>query len=166
MSSTYYANGWCWFSHKLLMLAASKFNTTYKALDSFYTSTGNDVTSYFRSAANRINVCILGHVLIAISQWWFNRFWQCLQFSKLWFKGFISSYVSYKTFLLLDPQNGGSSGPAVVYTLRWGLIAIFSLYFDALHKWPVPYCCRGQLANARRCMVMHEHFRKEWYQVL
>ena len=33
-----------------------------------YMSTSNDVTSYFRSAANRIDVSMLGHVLVAISR--------------------------------------------------------------------------------------------------
>ena len=38
------------------------------ALDSLYILTGNDVISYFRSAANRINVVILGYVRVAISR--------------------------------------------------------------------------------------------------
>ena len=33
------------------------------ALHSLYIFTGNDVTGYFRSAVNRINALILGHVL-------------------------------------------------------------------------------------------------------
>ena len=37
-------------------------------LDSLYTFTGNDVTIYFRSAANRINVFSLGHVRVVISR--------------------------------------------------------------------------------------------------
>ena len=32
-----------------------------------YIDTGNNVSSYFRSAANRVNVSILGHVRAAIS---------------------------------------------------------------------------------------------------
>ena len=35
--------------------------------DSLYISTGNDVTIYLRSAANRTNVSILAHVQVAIS---------------------------------------------------------------------------------------------------
>ena len=41
---------------------ASKFRPSI-ALDSLYIFTGNDVASYFRSAANRINVFILGRLL-------------------------------------------------------------------------------------------------------
>ena len=55
-----------------------------------------------------------------------------------------------------------SSGPTVVYALRWWLIAIFSLYVYALHIRFVSYCCRGQLANANLCAVMHERFRNKW----
>ena len=35
-------------------------------LDTLYISTGSDITSYFCLAANRINVFILGHVLMAL----------------------------------------------------------------------------------------------------
>ena len=38
------------------------------AIVSLYIFTGNDVTSYFRSAANRINVFSLCHVWIVISR--------------------------------------------------------------------------------------------------
>ena len=38
------------------------------ALDSLNISTGNDVTSYCRSAENRINVFILGQVRVEISR--------------------------------------------------------------------------------------------------
>ena len=37
------------------------------AFDGLYILTGNVATSYFQSAANRINVSILGHVWAAIS---------------------------------------------------------------------------------------------------
>ena len=37
-------------------------------MDSFYIFTGNEVTSYFRSAATAINVSILVPVLVAISR--------------------------------------------------------------------------------------------------
>ena len=36
------------------------------SLDSLYISTGNDVTIYFRQAANHTNVSVLGHVRVAI----------------------------------------------------------------------------------------------------
>ena len=50
---------------------------------------------YFRSAANPIiNVFILGHVRVAISAWWFNRFWKKYSFGN-WFKSLISSCVTY-----------------------------------------------------------------------
>ena len=35
-SSTHYANGWCWLSQKLLMLAASKFNTGHSPRESLH----------------------------------------------------------------------------------------------------------------------------------
>ena len=61
--------------HKRLILICSEtanasiFKIWYDiALDSTYISTGNDVTSYFRSAENGINVFILGHVRVAISR--------------------------------------------------------------------------------------------------
>ena len=38
------------------------------AQDSLYISTENDVIIYFRPAANRINVLILGHVLVGIAR--------------------------------------------------------------------------------------------------
>ena len=38
------------------------------SIDSLYISTGNNVVTYFRSAANRINVFIVDHVLVSISQ--------------------------------------------------------------------------------------------------
>ena len=44
------------------------------ALDNIYISTGNDVARHLRSATNRINVFILGHVLVAKTRLWFNRF--------------------------------------------------------------------------------------------
>ena len=44
------------------------------ALSSLYISTGNNVTIFFRSAENRINMLIFGHVRDAISRWGFNRF--------------------------------------------------------------------------------------------
>jgi hypothetical protein len=48
---------------------ASNFKNYHNvALDSFYISTGNDVTSYFRSAANQTNVQMLGDILVAISR--------------------------------------------------------------------------------------------------
>ena len=58
----------------------------------------------------------------------------------------------------MDIKSGGSSGPAVVYVLYRRLIAIFALYFHALHNWLVPCYCRSQLAHASRCPVMHERF--------
>ena len=39
-----------------------------RTIDSLYIFTGNSVTSYIRLVANPINVLILGHVWIAISQ--------------------------------------------------------------------------------------------------
>ena len=63
-------------------------------------------------------------------------------------------------FCSLTPKNGDSCGPTVVYALRRWLIAIFSLYFYALHKWLVSYCCCGQLAHASLCTVMYERFQK------
>ena len=55
------------FFRKLLKLAASKFNKAYLvAFDSPYIFTKNDITSYFRSAAHRINVFILGPIRVAI----------------------------------------------------------------------------------------------------
>ena len=47
-----------------------------------------------------------------------------------------------------------------------GLIAIFSLYFYALHKRLVSCCIRGHLAHAGLFMVMHECFQNNWQQVL
>ena len=61
--------------HKWLILIfsetanASSFEIQHVvALDSLYISTGNDVTSCFQSAENRINVFILGQVWVAISR--------------------------------------------------------------------------------------------------
>ena len=57
-----------WFlgiCRKLLDLATSKFNT---ALDNLSIFTRNDVTDFFRSAANRIYVFISGHFRVAISR--------------------------------------------------------------------------------------------------
>ena len=36
---------------------------------------------------------------------------QVYSFWKLWFKGFISSCATYRTFLLLDPENEAQVGP-------------------------------------------------------
>ena len=52
------------------------------ALGSLYISTGNDITVYFRAAVNRINVFILGHIGVAISRYWFNRFRKVYDFGK------------------------------------------------------------------------------------
>ena len=50
-------------------IRASNFkNLTHHSLASLYIFTGKDVTIYFRSAANRINMFILGHVRMAISR--------------------------------------------------------------------------------------------------
>ena len=48
-------------NYKLLWDGNFKINR-YIAFDMLYTSTGNDVTGYFQSAANRIKLFILGHV--------------------------------------------------------------------------------------------------------
>ena len=80
-----------------------------------------------------------------------------------------SKVIQLRHFLLcklLDifaswPQNGGSSGPTVVYALRRRLIAILTLYFYGLHNWLVSCCCRGQLAHASRRPVLHERFRNK-----
>ena len=54
---------------------ASNFKIYYKvAHDSLYILIGNDVIIYFRSAANRTNVPISGHVRVAISRKRLNRF--------------------------------------------------------------------------------------------
>ena len=48
---------------------ASNFKISHSiTLDGLYIFTENNVTRYFRSAANRINVFILGHVRVAISR--------------------------------------------------------------------------------------------------
>ena len=61
-------------------IRASDFKISHSVgLDSLYIWTGNDVTSYFRSAANRIDVLILGHVWIVVSQSRFNRFQKSLE---------------------------------------------------------------------------------------
>ena len=60
-----YKNGRSLFSRKLPTLATNKFMQTYSR--NLYSLTGIDV-SYFRSAANRINAFILGHVRDAISR--------------------------------------------------------------------------------------------------
>jgi len=50
-------------------IRASDFKIYHNvALDSLYISTGNDVTSYFRSAANQTNVQMFGDILVAISR--------------------------------------------------------------------------------------------------
>ena len=77
----------------------------------------------------------------------------------------IYSCVTYKTFLFYDPENGDSCGLTVIYALRWWLNVISSLYFYALHTSLVSCCCRGQIGNAIRCMVMHERFRNKWRRV-
>ena len=53
------------FSRKLLKLTTHKFAQTQFRKVLFI---GNDVITYFRSAANCINVFILGHVRVAISR--------------------------------------------------------------------------------------------------
>ena len=40
-------------------------------------------------------------------------------------------------------------------------MVIFSLYFYALHKWLVLYCCRGQLAHASRCTAIARTFSEQ-----
>ena len=50
---------------KMLELATTKIDQDV-ARNNIYISTGNDLTSYFISAANRANVSILGHVLVEV----------------------------------------------------------------------------------------------------
>ena len=66
MSATAVTNCFFLISSKLLEIVTLKFKTA--ARDSLYIFTGNSVTTYFRSAANRMNVFILGHVWVAISR--------------------------------------------------------------------------------------------------
>ena len=48
---------------------ASNFKIYHNvAHESLYISTGNDITIFFRSAANRTDVSILGHVQVVISR--------------------------------------------------------------------------------------------------
>ena len=55
-------------SHKVLELATSTFTTMYPSI-SIYMSIESDVTIYFRSEANCLNVLILGgHTRVAISR--------------------------------------------------------------------------------------------------
>ena len=75
------------------------------ALNSLYRSTGNYVITYLRSAANRINVLILGQFRLAISRQQFNRLHKSLQFGKEYFKRFIFCDVTHQTFLLFGPEN-------------------------------------------------------------
>ena len=57
------------FWYILKTAGASNLRIYYNiALDSLYISTGDDVIIYFRSAANRINGFIFGHVQVAISR--------------------------------------------------------------------------------------------------
>ena len=51
-------------SRKLLELASNFTIYHNLAHNSLYSPTGNDVTIYFRSAANRTNVFILSHVRV------------------------------------------------------------------------------------------------------
>ena len=57
--------------------------------------TRNDVTSHFRSATNRINMLILGHVQVEISRLWLNWFRKGLQFWKRWCNCFIATPRNY-----------------------------------------------------------------------
>ena len=73
------------------------------ARGSIFISTGNSVTCYFRSAANRINLFILGLRFLDIGSTYFHKVdnfgtgFSCASFPLC--------YVSYETFLLLDPVN-------------------------------------------------------------
>ena len=77
----------------------------FVALDSICISAGNDIIISFRSTANRINVFILGHVRVAISQKWFNRFQKGLQFWNRLFKQFFIFDC-----WLHDSENGAEVG--------------------------------------------------------
>ena len=64
------------------------------------------ISIYFRSAANRINLFILGHVRVSISRKWINRFQNHFQFWKRWFECFIFSLWPIRHFRSLTPKTG------------------------------------------------------------
>ena len=101
--------------------------------------TENNVINYFRSAANRINVFIFGHVRVAISRWRCNGLRKSSEFWKDWLKCFIFCHPRRETSLLHVPEMGSKWTHTVVY---------------ALHKWPLSCGCRP---DACACRV-HKHF--------
>ena len=130
-SAMFYAGGWIWFSRKLLKQTDSKFLNSV-ALNSLYNSAGNDVTNYFQTAANRINVFIWGWslgcdflIVVQPIPKKICSFGNCD--SRASFPRFLISSL-FRHFCFLTPKNGGSSGRTVVYALRSWLIAVFSLY--------------------------------------
>ena len=102
----HFANGWFWFSRKLLTIVASKLKNALPP--SLYIFAGKDATNYFRSQANRIIVIIFRRVWVAISRQWFNRFPKNLQFLKLWFNAFILGLCNLLNIFALWPRTIGA----------------------------------------------------------
>ena len=69
------------------------------ALNSLYISSGYDVTSYFRSAANCINVFLSGRVRVAISRY-LETVIQVLHIP----------FCNLLSILFIDPENGAQVG--------------------------------------------------------
>ena len=99
--------------------------------------TGNDVITYFRSAANRTKC-----------QLWVVFLYKCsTHFQKVCIFGKGDSSASFSLsaithFCCLTPKMG-PNGPTVICTL---------------HRWLIFYCCSVQVAHASRCMGVHKRF--------
>ena len=155
--SQYLGNYWSWQLQ----------NLTQHSIQWSSHLTGIDVTSYFRSEANRIGPKHVQFVMFG-SRFIHNGSTDSEQVYSFWNWGSRNFVLCnlIDIFSSLTTKDGGSSGPTVVHALRSWLIAIFTVYFHALHRWFVSYCCRGQLAHASRCTVMHERFRNKWQQII
>ena len=80
----------------------------------------NGVTIYFWTATNPTNVSIMGRVRVAISRYWFNRFWKGLQFWKL-IQGLHFAFCNLLDIFAPCPENGAQVGlpSSTRYTNGW-----------------------------------------------
>ena len=126
-----------------------------EALGSLYISTRNEAINYIRIGSKsykRINfLSCSDRDFSMIVQPILKRF-TVFETAVQWLHFHFSKLLDISAPWL--PQLG-LKWTSVVYALRRRLIAIFSLYFYALHKWLVLCCWRSQLAHASRCTDGH-----------